>query len=141
MKDWTRGFCSAELLRIIRFGLVGGLATLVHASVYAGLAGSEIVAPLIANLIAFAVAVSVSFIGHLYWTFHDHAAGYSAAERGRALGRFIVTATIGLGLNSCFVWLVVDVLRLSPLMAVIPMVTLSPAVVYLLGKHWAFSAR
>ena len=50
--------------RVLKFGLIGALATLVHIIIGAILIQSG-QPPLIANALAFATAFLVSFVGHL----------------------------------------------------------------------------
>lgn len=58
-----------ELLLGARFGIVGGLATLTHFSVLAAMLGLAQAGPVLANTIAYLLALGVSFLGHHFWTF------------------------------------------------------------------------
>jgi len=122
----------AWLDRLFRFGSVGLLATATHALVYAVLADGGWIAPLGANLAGFAVAVTVSFLGHRHWTF----AGRPA--RAGQWQRFVVAAIGSLALNSLGVWVVTELLALDPLWALLPMLFLVPAATYLLLSLWVF---
>lgn len=55
-------------VQLIRFGCVGGAAMLVHLGVVSALVPAGM-SPLVANVIAFAVAFQVSYVGHRRWTF------------------------------------------------------------------------
>jgi putative flippase GtrA len=118
-----------------RFGAVGAAATATHVTLFAGLIELVGLAPLVANLGAFGVAVLVSFVGHRHWTFRP------AAERAasRSLCRFVVVALIGLALNSLTVYLTVDLLGLSYRYALVLMVSVVPLAVFTLSKLWAFA--
>lgn len=78
---------------MLSFGIVGALATFVH-MVNGYLLIQAGWNPLVANLLAFAIAFLVSFIGHLEFSFADQDVSLS-----RALRRFAVVALIGFGLN------------------------------------------
>lgn len=80
--------------QIVRFGLVGGLATVVHASVgYMAVTASGM-SGLGANVAGFAVAWWVSFFGHHAFTFEGQ------ANRTLSLMRFIPhsLAIFGIGM-------------------------------------------
>ena len=122
----------------IRFGWVGGLATLTHVLVFDSLVRHLDLAPLLANLIAFLVAFLVSFLGHYAWTFRDARDGDLAGWQ-RSLYRFFAVALTGLALNSVFVFLVVDVLGYPHTAAIVFMVLVVPGLLFLLSKFWAFA--
>jgi putative flippase GtrA len=120
------------LAQLLRFGVVGLLATALHAGVY-GLAVSRFaIAPLLANPLAFAVAFSISFVGHHRWTFAGHGAD-------GAMPRFLATALLGLASNQCLVWLLVEHLGLPPLSGLLGILLLTPALVFVTSKYWAFA--
>lgn len=81
-------FLGVPMLQILRFGVVGGLATMVHASVgylsvtLINLTGQQ------ANLIGFGVAWWVSFFGHHIFTFERR------ANRRSALARFVLHSLV-----------------------------------------------
>ena len=119
-----------------RFVVVGLGATLVHVAVYVATIRLLGAAPLAANALGFATAVTVSFLGHRRWTFHD-----ASRRRGRdALLRFWAVALSGFLLNTCFVQLVTGTLQMSYDWAIPPMVAITPVVTFLLSKLWVFRA-
>lgn len=85
----ARALVHGEVGRIVRFGLVGIVATLVHMSVALGLANLFAVPLQAANLSAFLVAFTVSFAGHHRLTFR------SRHSVRRTMPRFAATATTG----------------------------------------------
>ncbi len=125
----------AQLTCLFRFGSVGLLATATHGLVYAALLEFARSAPMAANFAGFAVAVTVSFFGHRYWTF-----GGRPAQPGQ-WPRFVVAALGSLALNSLAVWLVDDVLAVNPLWALLPMLVLVPAATFWLLSRWVFPDR
>jgi putative flippase GtrA len=121
----------------LRFGLVGGVATLIHVLIFAGAIERFACPPLLANVIGFAVAVGVSFFGHYHWTFALEAAHARPFAR-LALARFAAVALLGLILNSAVVGLITGLLGLDYVYAIPPMILVVPVVLFLLGKFWAF---
>ena len=123
---------SSTLAQVVRFGLVGVVATIVHSAIFLGLATSCATNALIANLLAFSVAVCVSYFGHSCWTFRY------VRESRSVFYRFAVTSLIGLALNSAVVLVVVEWCRQPEVYAVPFMVLLVPAVVFTISKKWVF---
>lgn len=124
-------------LQYLRFGVVGLTATAVHVGAFAALIELAGLAPLAANLAAFAVAVAVSFVGHFHWTFRAQTARRDVAVR-RAFVRFALVACVGLALNSLAVFVVVDLMALSYRYAIVIMVFVVPLVVFAIAKFWVF---
>lgn len=64
-------YCSLqEIFTLIRFGIVGIIATLVHIfSAWILLDNLQINNAIIVNTIAFLIAFIFSFLGHYFWTF------------------------------------------------------------------------
>lgn len=119
---------------ILRFGSVGAGATLVH------LAGAWLAnrglgfQPFLANACGFAVAFTLSYLGHFYWTFGRQ------AGHARHLPRFIVVAGVGYALTNLVVWLVTmrGGYPFEAALAVILVVV--PTSTWLLARIWAFRA-
>jgi len=124
------------LKQVAKFGTVGLFATATHAGVYALCAGLFGIDPLLANLVAFVTAFSISFAGHVHWTFKQE--GYASSAKASKLVKFLVIALLGLVLNSIFTWIIVGHWRLHYLWAVTPMLSVTPLVTFLLSKRWAF---
>jgi putative flippase GtrA len=130
-----RAFPAAQLLR---FASVGVLATLVHSALYVLFVDAMRATPAAANLIAFGVAVIISYLGHARWTFRDEYSGRDGAAYP-VFARFVTTALLGLALNSLFVFLVVDAMGWNYLWAVPFFVFVTPLFVYLTSKFWVFA--
>lgn len=127
------GASSQRLVRsICAFGIVGVVATLTHAAVGLGLVNSGTMEPFNANIIAFSAAFLVSYFGHRRHTFQ------SSVRHSRALPRFFAAAVLGLVLNQVIVFVCVGKLNLGYGTALVVVVTLVPAVVFVLGRFWAF---
>lgn len=121
-----------------KFGAVGATATLAHVTIFV-LAIETLSAPaVLANLVAFCMAVTVSFIGNFYWTFRTRTLAGQRDLRA-AFARFLVVALTGLALSSLTVYVVVEQVGLSHFVAAALMMTVVPALVFLLSKFWAFA--
>lgn len=124
-----------------KFGTVGLSALAVHIAIFTGAIELLGLVPLAANFVAFGIAVVVSFVGHLHWTFGDQRATSGASQRRVAFGRFVVAALTGLVLNSLAVYLVTDVLAWPYPYAIVLMISVVPLAVFVLNKFWVFAPR
>lgn len=118
-----------DMLQMVRFGLVGGIATFTHLIVATGLLFVAPSAPLIAiNIVAFVVAFGVSFIGHSRYTF----------KAKGSLPKFLIAALAGLAANN-LVLVGLMALRAPDLPSLWAATLAAPLVVYAISKTWAFS--
>ncbi|WP_180996041.1 GtrA family protein [Tabrizicola aquatica] len=123
------------LAQILRFGGVGGVATLAH--VLAALAAGLVLqlSPQQANLAGFLTAVLVSYFGHANYTFQ---AGRGAS--GQFL-RFAVVALAGYAASSLTVALVTQALGLPFGLAMAAVAVVVPASSFLAMRSWVFAGR
>jgi putative flippase GtrA len=128
------------VLQYARFGAVGLTAAATHVLIFSAGIQFAGLAPLVANCIAFSMAVLVSFLGHFRWTFRDQTAGGKWHQQRAALIRFTFVALTGFALNSLAVYVVVNVMLWPYYFAIILMLTAVPVVVFALSKFWAFAA-
>lgn len=124
----------ALLPQLLKFGLVGLLATAVHAATYL-IAVLKDVAPLAANAGGFCMAFLFSFVGHWRWTFIQ-----SAMPARRAFAKFLLTSLIGFASNGVLTWVSTDALHLPSASALVGILFVTPLLVFFLAKHWAFAA-
>ena len=129
--DWLR--------QLVKFALVGGLATAVNALLYLALIERRLLPPLQANAAGFVCAFAVSFAGHFYWTFARQTRG--SGTWSASLARFFATALLGLGSNTLLTWLLVERLRLPAPSALIGILLVTPGLVFVCSKYWAFAHR
>jgi putative flippase GtrA len=120
------------LLQLLRFGIIGLLATATHAAIYGYLVSQTAIPPLTANPAAFTLAFAISFVGHRYWTFAGQAAE-------RALPKFFATALLGFSSNQFITWLVVEHLHRPPLSVLYGIFLVTPVLVFVCSKYWAFA--
>lgn len=121
--------------QLLRFGMVGGFVTALGAGAYlvAAYAG---VHPLLANVLAYAVAVAAGYVLHSRVSFRDHG---SRDQPGRRTARFVTVSLISLTMNSVFVWLLTGPAQLPLWTPVVPMLFLTPLVTFSLNRRWVFS--
>ncbi|PTQ13458.1 polysaccharide biosynthesis protein GtrA [Sphingomonas oleivorans] len=123
------------LAQFIRYGLTGGFVTGVYALVYAAMVQALHVAPLIANVAGYAVAVVLGYVLHSRWSFRGHGRRDNVARTG---GKFVAVSLLSFGLNSLWVWLITGLLHLPPLLPLIPIATVTPVIVFWLNRVWVF---
>jgi len=122
-----------EFDRIWKFAVVGICATAVHAASYSILA-MQLLSPLGANTAGFCAAVGVSYIGHSFWTFSD-----KAEFSGREFARWCALSISGFLLNTGFVIALVDLMHFHYLIAVLPMLFITPILTFLLARFRVFN--
>ena len=125
---------SAVLGQLIRFGLVGGFVTALGAVAYlaSALAGIH---PLLANVIAYLVAMATGYVLHSKVSFRGHG---SRDKAGLRTARFFTVNTLGFLLNQFFVWYFVRYLGGPIWWSVIPIVVFTPLVTFALNRRWVF---
>ncbi len=116
----------------VRFILVGGSATAVHALVYVVAIALWGIEPQSGNLIAYLSALAFSFVGNTYWTF-------SARPNVVNSGRFLLVSLTGFALNMVAVQGTATILKLSPYWALLVIVGVTPWVTYLLSSRWTYA--
>lgn len=122
--------------QLVRYALTGGLASIVNIGVYQLLASQLAVDPNIAWALGFIAAVLVGYVTHSRWSFRGHGRRDNLARTG---SRFVIVSLISFGLNSLWVWLLVQHFAL-PLWAPYPLVLgLTPLIVFTLNRKWVFS--
>ena len=130
-----------HLREVASFGLVGLAASLTHICAAIFLTETAGLAPWLANIPAFFIAVPVSYLGHSYLTFLAHHHGREHAISDTSFRRFLLTASTGFALNQTSVVVFATWLEL-PARPVFVCTTFGVAwFLFLAGKFWAFSGR
>jgi putative flippase GtrA len=123
----------AILSQLMRFLISGALVTILGVAVYALVALVLRWHPQVGNLLAYLVAMASGYVMHSRWSFRDH------GRRTKGTGvRFVIVSLISLGLNSLWVALITGPLGLGPAWPILPMLFVTPAVTFLLNRHWVF---
>jgi len=125
--------------QLIRFGIAGGISTLIYSAVYLPLA-LYVFGPRLAVAavpFAFAVAVACGFFLHSAWSFR----GYGTRDTsGRQHAKFLIVQGIGLLLNALFTWIITGPLFHGPAWApLIPVVLITPIATFALNRAWVFA--
>jgi putative flippase GtrA len=120
---------------LVAFGAVGGAAFLVHFAVVATLVPAGLT-PLVANVLGFLAAFTVSFVGHARWSF---------PAEGRpvrlAFARFAVVAVAGFALNESAYAVLLRTTPLDYRLALFIVLAGVAGVTWLAGRYWAFAHR
>lgn len=89
---------------IIRYLIAGGTSALINLGVLSLLYYVFGVYYLYAAIVASVVAFFVSLVLHKFWTFQD----FSRTDMHVQAGKYMVTSLFGLGLNTLFLYILVD---------------------------------
>ena len=120
--------------QFVRYGLTGGLATIVNIGVY-WVAAARGMDPNLAWTLGYLAAVLVGYVVHSRWSFRGHGRRDNLARTG---SRFVIVSLVSFGLNQLWVWLLVRQLEL-PLWSPYPLVLgVTPLVVFALNRKWVF---
>ena len=123
--------------QLVRFGIVGGISTLVYAAVFLPLVKWVMPEGWAVGAVpfAFAVAVAVGFPLHSLWSFKGH--GTRTAGQSQKM-KFVAVQGSGLVMTLAFTWILVDLSGLADWAPLVPAVTVIPLVTFLINRHWVF---
>ncbi|WBL33204.1 GtrA family protein [Sinirhodobacter sp. HNIBRBA609] len=121
--------------QLIRFGGVGGIATLVHVLMAMALQGPLGLPPLQANFGGFCAALLISYIGHARITFD------ADLRHAPQFVRFVTIALIGLATSSTTVWLIDTRLGAGFGIAMAAVAVLVPLMTFVTLRLWVFTGR
>lgn len=120
------------IARLFRFGVVGGVATLIHAVVLFIFVEHVQIGAKTATVLGYMIAGAVSYFGHYYITFRS-------TERHRhAVAGFIISAISGAALNVVIFAIVMDGFGANYWVAFAWVIIIVPGVTYGLAKKLAF---
>jgi len=117
---------------VIRFALVGFVATTTYFVTFNAASYGVLASPAIANLVAFALSLAVSYLGHKHMTFK--ATGGHAAH----LPKFLVITSLLVGATSALSVVGVSWLELPPFIAAGLVAVTYPTGSFFLNKYWVF---
>jgi putative flippase GtrA len=124
------------LLQMIRFGLTGGLLTVLVAGGYWLLATFAGVEPMLSLTLNFIVFTGLGYVLHSRFSFKGHGARDNAGAR---TVRFFTVNTIGFLTNQFFVWLLVRQLGGPTWWPVLPIIFVTPLLTFALNRRWVFA--
>lgn len=120
--------------RIIRFGIVGGAATLSYYLLGLLFVTFFHLPILLGNFLAYALSFVVSYLGQSKWTFE------ARGSHASMLPRFAIAQLIGLGLNTVIIAACDSIHIIYEISMLIAVITV-PAIVYLICKYWVFPEK
>lgn len=126
---------SALIGQVLRFGLTGGLMTLLVAGAYWIVATVFPIHPMLALTLSYLAFAPLGYLLHSRWSFKGHGARDQAGLR---VARFLTANTSGFLLNQLFVWFFVKYLDGPVWWSVIPIVIVTPIVTFTLNRKWVF---
>lgn len=122
------------IAQVFKFSLVGVTALLVHWLVVLLLVSLGWAA-LLANCYGFAVAFSVSYLGHRRWTFETFETAHSMS-----LPRFILMSLSGFMLNETLFYLLLKFTSLNYQLALFLVLGIVALLTFSVSKFWVFKS-
>lgn len=124
--------------QLIRFGIVGGISTVIYAIVYLPLADHVLPRGWATAAVppAFLAAAAVGFVLHSGWSFKGHG---TRDNSGRQHAKFLLVQGFGMLLNMAFTWILADRLHQPNWVPLIPVVTITPLATFALNRQWVFA--
>ena len=122
-----------EILRVPRFALVGGLATVAHLTTASSLVAIDL-DPFAATAVGYLVAVAISFFGHRSFTFG------SIQPIPVAGIKFVVVSLTALIANMALLKFLLFYGPLSDLLAVSLAAMIVPVISFLGSRLWVFKS-
>ena len=120
--------------QLVRFAIVGFSLAGVYSVIYWYLA-TNVMAPMLAVVVAFLVAVSLGFVLHSRWSFRGH----GQREDNRLKVKFLLVQGSGFILNEIFTWVLTGPLVNGPTWwPLIPAIFITPLATFLLNRQWVF---
>ncbi|MEP1446582.1 MAG: GtrA family protein [Paraglaciecola sp.] len=120
---------------LLKFFSIGVIATLVHSGTFSLCIALQLMSAQWANLVAYLVALTVSYFGQRYWTFSSS----EPNKQTNTLVRFIGVSLLGYCLNAFWVYTVTSLLSFSAYYALLGIGFLTPALTFVLLKYWVFT--
>lgn len=121
------------LLQLMRFGVVGLSAALVHFSIVVALVEWQNLQPMLANVVAFCVAFQVSYWGHRYWTFSNTQQRHTVA-----FPRLLLVSGATFLANESLFYIFMTQFHLPYIPALIFVLSVLPLAVFTMNKFWVF---
>lgn len=121
--------------RIVRFIIVGGTATGVHAGTVILLVdGLRLTTPTLATIIGTVFGVAASYLGNWAWTF-DAAGDHRHAHY---LPRFVLAYSLTMGMNGGIMYVLQDLLGVYYLIPLALALSISPFINFFLNQRLVF---
>jgi putative flippase GtrA len=119
--------------QLVRFAIVGFSLAGVYSAIYWYLA-TNLMAPVLAVVIAFLVAVSLGFVLHSRWSFRGH-----GKQEDRAMKvKFLAVQSSGFVLNELFTWVLTGPMHGPTWWPLVPAVFVTPLATFILNRQLVF---
>lgn len=125
----------AVATQMLRYGISGGAVALLYSVFYWVLASGLTVKPIVANTIAWLASLVSSYALHSRWSFRGQVRDPGSR---RTKIRFFCVNLAGLALNSFWVWLLVDAMKLDVRTPLVPILLVTPLLMFGANRRWAF---
>lgn len=121
--------------QIIRFGLSGGLLTLLVALSYWVIARFFAVDPMLSMTMVYLFFTGIGYLLHSRFSFAGHGARDQVHRRTI---RFFIVNTLGFATNQFFVWWLTKYLGGALWWPTIPIIFVTPVITFTLNRRWVF---
>jgi len=122
--------------QLVRFGLTGGLLTVLVAGGYWLLATFFGVEPMLSLTLNFLVFTALGYVLHSRWSFRDH--GTREGNPAARTLKFLTVNCLGFAANQFFVWLLVKQMGGPTWWPVLPIIFVTPLLTFALNRKWVF---
>jgi putative flippase GtrA len=122
--------------QLVRFGLTGGLLTVLVAGGYWFVADVLHVEPMLSMTLNFVLFTGLGYLLHSRFSFR----GYGSRDNaGLRTARFFTVNVLGFLCNQFFIWLLVKQLGGPVWWSVVPIVLATPLLTFSLNRRWVFA--
>lgn len=122
--------------QLIRYGITGVMTTAVNVGVYHLMLDWLKLWPNVAWTIGFVVAFAVAYPAHSRYSFRDHGTRDNLLQ---SVWRFFLVSLVGFVLNNFWVWSLVGYLKLPSWAPDIPVLFVTPLLVFAINRKWVFN--
>jgi putative flippase GtrA len=133
MPRWDGPSLVREMWRLVRFGAVGVVSTATYAGTSWLLVWTGTTTIMVATVIAYLAAGTVSYLGHVHITFAVE------PQHAELLSRFLVVSAVSFVLALGITWAITEILMAPHYVAILAVVVVIPMVNYLSHRFWVFS--
>ena len=126
-------FINDDLIRFIKFGMVGVLNTLVNWVIFFILNAFGMYY-ILANIIAYTLGTIHSYLWNTLWVFK-----YKEKASTDTTIKFVILNVVGLGLNTGILYVLVDLCNLNKFIGLVITTGIVMIINYVVNKLWVFS--
>lgn len=126
-------FINDDIIRFVKFGMVGVLNTLVNWSIFFILETYGVYY-ILANIIAYSLSTIHSYLWNTLWVFK-----YKEKASTDTTIKFVILNVVGLGLNTGILYVLVDLCNLNKFIGLVITTGIVMIINYVVNKLWVFS--